>query len=252
VVRLSTAHVKSARMRSVDQLALTDAGAVDDRRFAVIDDQGQLQTARKIAALLQIGASIDPPRSELKLSFPDGSTVRGPIRHGPRVSATFAGDPFEAASIAGTFDDVLSGFLRQPVQLVEALEPGSIQDGEPLTSISAASILEVERLGDARRPLDARRFRMNIELGGCQAFEEDTWRGQRLTIGTAVVEVVSRTRRCVVTSLDPESGTRSIDVLRMISRRGLPRDEGLPLGVSLRVVTPGVVSLGDRVRPASD
>ena len=64
--------------------------------------------------------------------------------------------------------------------------------------------------------LDRRRFRANIlaEPDSGEPFAEDTWIGERLTIGEALVEVVVNTERCAVTTFDPDTGERHPDVLR--------------------------------------
>jgi uncharacterized protein len=251
-VRLSTAVVKSTRLRSVERLTLTERGAVDDRRFFLIDSDGTLQTARRIGALLTVQAVIDPTSGELVLSFDDGSEVRGAIQRGPLVGASFGGDPVAATSVLGPFDEALTRQLGKPVRLVEAAEPGTVQDAEPLTLISTASIQELARIGETGSEIDPRRFRMNVELEGCRPFEEDGWRGRRFAVGTAVLQIGSRTGRCVVTTLDPDSGRKSLDTLKLIARRALPRDEGLPLGVYAHVVQPGVVSVGDEAHLVDD
>ena len=90
---------------------------------------------------------------------------------------------------------------------------------------------------------DVRRLRPNILLGGVDAGEEATWAGHALRIGDALIGVHSPRDRCVVTTVDPDSGDRDPDVLRRINR-----DFGGKLALNCWVIEPGTISLGDEAR----
>ena len=98
--------------------------------------------------------------------------------------------------------------------------------------------------------VDARRFRMLVELGGLdEAHEEDTWIGQPLRVGEALVRVRGHVGRCLVTQRHPESGEtdlKTLDLLRSY-RGGLETTEPLAFGVYGEVLEPGRVAVGDPV-----
>jgi uncharacterized protein YcbX len=95
--------------------------------------------------------------------------------------------------------------------------------------------------------IDPRRFRMLLVIDGVTEHEEDTWSGQHLQIGQAVVRVAGPVDRCVVITRDPETGERDVDALRLIKNyRGL-RERFIDFGVFASVEQPGIVRLGDRV-----
>ena len=54
--------------------------------------------------------------------------------------------------------------------------------------------------------LDARRFRMLLEIDGCGPHEEDTWRDRLVRVGDAVLRMGKPVPRCAVTTQDPATG----------------------------------------------
>ena len=105
--------------------------------------------------------------------------------------------------------------------------------------------------------VDARRFRMLIELDGATPHDEDNWIGGRIALGEAILRVTERDARCAITTQDPDSGERDLDTLRTILRyRGPLRDpSGAPkamFGVLAEVDRPGRIRLGDVVHALPD
>ena len=101
--------------------------------------------------------------------------------------------------------------------------------------------------------VDARRFRMLVEVEGVDAHAEDAWVGMRAQIGGALVEFAGHVGRCLVTSRDPDRGRidlPTLDVLRQY-RGEVPATEPLPFGIFGAVVEPGTVRVGDPVSLSS-
>ena len=96
----------------------------------------------------------------------------------------------------------------------------------------------VDRLG-----ADVRRLRPNIVLAGVPADLEPLLPGQALAIGDAVVGLHSVRQRCIVTTIDPDTGEQDLDVLRRIHDVF-----GGELALNAWVIRPGVVQVGDAVR----
>ena len=63
---------------------------------------------------------------------------------------------------------------------------------------------------------DVRRLRPNIVLSGVAADLEPRLPGQALAIGDALIGVHSVRQRCVVTTIDPDTGSQDLDVFRRI------------------------------------
>lgn len=86
------------------------------------------------------------------------------------------------------------------------------------------------------------RLRPNILIGGVSGLDEFTWPGRGIRIGAAVIGVVQRRGRCIVTTVDPYTGDQDLDVLRKINREFDGR-----LALDCWVITPGTIRLGDEV-----
>jgi MOSC domain-containing protein len=89
---------------------------------------------------------------------------------------------------------------------------------------------------------DVRRLRPNLLIGDVPADTEDQWPGQALVIGEAVIGIHSVRQRCIVTSIDPDSGAQDLAVFRRIRHRF-----GNQLALNAWVIRPGVIHLGDPV-----
>jgi uncharacterized protein YcbX len=113
-------------------------------------------------------------------------------------------------------------------------------------------VRDIGSRGD-RSDLDARRFRMNLEIDGCDPYEEDSWDGGLVRIGEATIRVRGQIPRCVVTTLDPDTGEKDFTTLNLIARHRerIGGRGGLPFGMYAEVVEAGRVRIGDRVEPVS-
>jgi len=117
---------------------------------------------------------------------------------------------------------------------------------------STASAEELARRSGEPQALDVRRFRMLMIVDGTEPHEEDTWRGREVRVGEALIEVDGLCARCVVTTLDPEDGTKDLDTLRVLrGYRPITAKDGVTFGVYARVVEPGTISVGDPVEVAT-
>src|SRR5581483_7501168 len=110
--------------------------------------------------------------------------------------------------------------------------------------MSTASVAELGRQGGRDDP-DARRFRMNIEIEGCERpHEEDEWIGRRVQVGEAVLNIPGPVPRCVITTQDPDTGIRDCDTLKTIKAyRDPPPGAPLDFGVYGVAEQPGRVRL---------
>ncbi len=95
----------------------------------------------------------------------------------------------------------------------------------------------------ANQPLEIERWRGNIWVSNLPAWEEFSWVGKRLRVGTAVFEVRERIRRCLHTAANPVTGTRDVDTLGTLENNWGHKD----FGVYAVVVQSGEIALGDRI-----
>ncbi len=184
------------------------------------------------AALAQIICAFDAQTGTLTLSHPAlcALTTR-PGEGGEALTAWLA--PIADAPGAGT---------PGPYRL--AAVPGRALHDFSDTDISIgnlASLRELEAM--AGTTLAHIRFRMNLWVDGFAPWEEFEWDGREITIGPARLTVTGRVKRCHATNADPETGTRTTDLPRLLHSRFGHMD----FGVYARVMNGGDISLDDKV-----
>jgi uncharacterized protein YcbX len=89
---------------------------------------------------------------------------------------------------------------------------------------------------------DVRRLRPNLLIGDVPPDAEQRWPGHALAVGDAIIGIHSVRQRCVVTSIDPDTGAQDLDAFRRIRRRF-----GNELALNAWVIRPGTIRVGDPV-----
>src|SRR5206468_2583786 len=126
------------------------------------------------------------------------------------------------------------------LQLMRVVEPENAGGEHRVTLLSLASVEDLGRRGGADSMPDTRRFRMLVELADCEPYEEDGWSGRRLCLGEAIVRVSDGVPRCVLTTMNPDTGEKDFPTLEVLA--GYRRRQGeLPLGMYADVERPGAV-----------
>ena len=224
MLRLSTLYrfqLKSDKGESLPQARLDKLGLEGDRRWMLVDEaSGRFLTQRADPKMSQLSALWNASGgltlqaqgfAALDVPLPDGETdLRGVTIWRDTLRVPDAGD---AAA------DWLSRFIEKPVRLVHVpverartTESGygrdddkvAFADGYPLLLIGQASLDDIShRVG---RPLEMLRFRPNLVIEGSEAFAEDGWK--RIRIGDVEFRVVKPCSRCILTTVDPQTGVR--------------------------------------------
>jgi uncharacterized protein YcbX len=245
---IAIAPVKAMALVQLETAMLMKTGITGDRAFAVLDQEDRLVNGKRLGPLARIRPEFDPVRRTLTLRFPDGRVAAGTVELGPAHVAPFRSRPRVVQPLVGPWSDAVSAWANQPLRVVALAEPGDGADrGPSVTLLSKAALRELAGAGGLDEPLDPRRFRMTFGIDGVDAYAEDSWIGRSVRIGGAVVRVAGNVGRCAVTTQDPDTGEPTFDTLRILKdRRGsLETTEPLPFGVWSKVVTPGLVRLGD-------
>jgi uncharacterized protein YcbX len=225
VLELRRHPVKSVEGEFLDECAVDRRGLVGDRLWAVCDPDGKLGSGkssrrfRRMDGLRELVAAYadDVP----VLTFPDGSTVRG---DGSEVH------------------ERLSGHVGRPVRLEQEGAVSHFDDG-PVHLVTTAAVRALEAATGS--PVDPRRTRANllVDWPG-DAFAEDSWLGERVSVGDEVVlEITMLMPRCVMVNAPSRDLPPAPDVLRTLHEV----NDGT-LGVLAEVVRTGVVRRGDRLR----
>jgi uncharacterized protein YcbX len=254
VAALATTPVKSLRIAPRSQVVVERGGIRDDRAFFLVDDRGRMINAKHLGTLNSVVADLEEANDRLTLTFPNGQIVTGPIERGEALEARFYSGSRPARVVLGPFSAALSEHAGKFLRLVAPADGSPAVDRGPegaVTLISQASLDSLARAaGD--REIDARRFRMSIELAGTDPHEEDGWIGRELLVGGARIVPRGHVGRCLVTSRHPESGEIDLPTLDLLKayREGAVTTEPLAFGIYAEVLQEGVVRVGDPVELA--
>ena len=242
--------VKSTALIRPDAIDLRPEGAVGDRRFLFVQQNGERMSGLSKAPFFKIRSTYDVDREHLRLEFPDaGLEVEGDSGPtGDPVTVKLYDREVEARPVDPRFTEASREAMADGrLELLRVDEPEYAGGIDRVSIVSRASVDDVGRRGGAEQ-LDPRRFRMLVELTDADAFEEDRWSGQRIRIGDAIVKVGEQMPRCVLTTINPDTATKdfpTLDVLASYRKVG----QQLMFGMYGDVVEPGVIRIGDAVEP---
>lgn len=256
--------IKSCRGEALERATVEPWGLRGDRRWMVVDEAGDVITAREVHDLLLVRPQLldgrlslsAPDALALTVPIPDGSALVQVDVWGSRVLASTAGDEADAwiTKIVGSPARLvyLDDPTRRPTNPART-EPGdrvSFADGYPLLLTSEESLGALNDyvaegpLAD-EGPLPMLRFRPSVVVRGAPAWAEDDWRLVR--IGPARFRVVKSCDRCVLTTLDPETGVKGKEPLVTLARHRR-WDGKIWFGAQLVPDTDGVeIKVGDDV-----
>ncbi|XP_013416781.1 mitochondrial amidoxime reducing component 2-like [Lingula anatina] len=114
--------------------------------------------------------------------------------------------------------------------------------------MSEASVKNVNSNLPEGKEVYMRTFRPNIVVSGCHAFAEDSW--QRVRIGNNQFVRLKHCQRCIMTTVNPETGIKDPDnePLKSMSKYRQHPDFRTPvLGINLAADVCGPISVGDPV-----
>jgi uncharacterized protein YcbX len=251
VTRFSIAPVRSLGLQHPTEIDLTERGVREDRRFFLTDAANRLVDRLIVGSLVQIGAATDPDATRLRLDFPDGTVIDDEVRLGGPVETPIYRRTAAGHVVEGPWATALSAYCGREIRLVRCDNVGGTRTKNPASIVSDGSLdLLGQQLGVGR--VDARRFRMLIELEGGDAHVEDTWIGGRIALGETILEISGPVARCAITTQDPDTGERDLDTLRaIIAYRGIRTEKDVDFGIKAQVERPGRIGLGDEVRVLS-
>jgi len=254
VSRLSIAPVRSLGLQHPRSIELTPDGVAEDRRFYLIDHSDRLVDRLVAPGLARVGAWTDPAATRLQLTMPTGEVIDDEVVLGEAIETTVHKRMAAGHVVEGPWAEALEPYAGRPVRIIRCDRIGGtripvgwdrVRNGVSLVSDGSLRVLAA-RLGV--EALDARRFRMLIELEGAEPHEEDGWIGRGVQIGSAVLRITKPDGRCAITTQHPDTGIRDLDTLRaIIAYRGLRDGRKVDFGVLGEVAVPGRVSLGDAV-----
>jgi uncharacterized protein len=254
-VRVSAIHatpIKSLRLESLQEAELDETGVTDDRRFLLVDPNDRIITQREVGALATIGARYEA--GTLVVTLPGGEEVSGQPEVGAAYETSFYGLRMAGNLVSGPWGEAISGVAGKELRLIRIEEGPSLgKDQVAVSLLAEESLAEFQRRCDLPGAPEPRRFRPTLLLAGGAPHEEDSWVGQLVQAGNAVLRIDRLDPRCSLTTRNPETGERDMDTLRLIASYRPPGDDKqIYFGVYAEVDQPGTVRVGDPVHPLTE
>ncbi|GAV08279.1 hypothetical protein RvY_17995 [Ramazzottius varieornatus] len=275
------------------EIHTADGIVVRDRSWLVVTGKSVMETQRKHPQMALIRTSIQG--NWLVLDAPDMPSLRVPLR-GPLsenlseswdsssetaphiINTNIFGGEISGVDCGEEASEWLSRFLEQPGtrliyhpesfggRRVGATEVNNAMkfwkegdkcvyaDGAPYLLLGQSSVDDFSsRLPNG--PASFLHFRPNILVTGCRPYEEDEW--TRFKIGEAAFFNSKPCSRCVLTTVDPETGTRTrpdvLDTLRAYRLAENPEWKGMfkkspLLAINVAIERTGRLAVGDLIR----
>jgi uncharacterized protein len=257
---LYTYPIKGCHRVDAEVAEVEPWGLAGDRRWLLVDPPtGRGLTQRDLPGLARIRPIPTTGGLILRTGGKDDLVVAAPAG-GERVDVEVWRNPLKAARAGAPADAWLSAALDRDVCLVHLDDPTqrpvdpaygrpddrvSFADGYPVLLANLASLDALN--GWLDDPVPITRFRPNVVLGGATAWAEDGWIGGRLRIGAVEFRVPKPCDRCLVTTIDQETGIKGREPLMTLGRmRKFPG--GLLFAVNLVPDGAGRIAVGDPVR----
>ncbi|REG90528.1 MOSC domain-containing protein [Algoriphagus antarcticus] len=252
--------IKSLAGIRMSEAKVEERGFELDRRWMLIDDSGQFISQRKFPqmAMLQVEIGADS-LSVYHISKP-GELIRIPFTAvGEEISSvTVWDDEMPARLVNAEIDAWFSDVLKMKVRLVKMPdtterkvdpkyavneESVSFADGMPYLLIGQKSLIDLNSRLES--PLPMNRFRPNIVFSGGDPFAEDSWK--RIQIGEVGFQVIKPCARCVMTTVDQDSGTKGTEPLITLATYRKVGNKIL-FGQNMVALSSGVIKVGDELK----
>ena len=257
--QISIYPIKSCAGIDLPSSQVLQRGFPFDRRWLLIDEEGQFISQRTNSLLGQIKLSL--AADQLIVNYTGRAPQHLDLQPENKIhkKAMIWKDLVEGIWLGQSCDDWFSDVLGQPVHLIhmnsEVSRPlvkdslprdrsfeVSFADGYPYLLTSQSSLDDLNsRLND---PVPMDRFRANLVVSGFEAFEEDNWK--KISIGEVEFVVVKPCARCQVTTIDQTTGATSKEPLKTLATYR-KQDGKVMFGMNLVALSTGTVMLEDPV-----
>src|SRR6266498_2769964 len=243
--------VKSMRGEELDEAFAGFSGIYGDRLFAFKSSASPKGfpyfTAREQRRLLQYRPSIRyPDKAAQPINLTDAESMgANPVSADPSELMIDIETP--DGRTLPIDDPTLMEMVRTDIDekhhLTLMRSERALTDCRP---VSIFSLQSARQLGEETGvPIDKRRFRANIyvDLASSDGFAENDFVGRSLRIGSkVVVRILERDARCVMITLDPDTGEKTPAILKKVAQA----HEGMA-GVYGAVIVEGMLHKGDSI-----
>lgn len=236
-------------------------GLENDRRWMLVDDDGVFMTQREHTKMALFGV-VETAQGYV-ITHQGESVTLSPERREAANSfqAQIWNDRVMAYEVSPGHSAWFTKHLGLSCRLVAFPEesprqvelplasPGenvSLADAFPLMMIGEASLADLNsRLAE---PIAMNRFRPNLIFSGGRPYEEDTW--QAFSIGGKDFRGVKRCARCVLTTVNPETGEKGPEPLKTLATYRKENNK-IYFGQNVLPRNTDVISVGDTIQVSS-
>jgi uncharacterized protein YcbX len=268
VLELNIYPIKSCGRIGRESAVVEARGLAGDRRYMLVDTNGEFLTQRRHPRMALIRVA-DEGAEGFRVEAARQEPLRLPWRwpEGPATQVTIWRSQVEATAVAPEIGAWFSDFLGLTCRLVflaghqhRAVPNEAAQfddevgfaDAAPLLVISDASLAELNARLPA--PVSMRRFRPNLVVTAERPFAEDEWKRMRIAAraddgnGPVELEIAWASARCVLTTIDPDTGVPDPGGEPLRTLRGFRRGpRGVLFGQNVIPRRLGTIRVGDSV-----
>lgn len=267
-MRVRSLHIypiKSTQAVDLAQTKIRPRGLVGDRRYMLVDDKNMFITQRQLPLLAKLRVEITG--AGLILHWPNSPplSVQAADFTGRKNVIVWRSD-VKAASAEPSINKTLSTWLGISVSLAhmdndsirisnpdwtDKPAPVSFADGYPILITNTASLKALNALimSGGGAEITMTRFRPNIVIDSNEPWGEDHW--QSLQIGDVTLDLVKPCARCIITTLDQETGEKQgrepLRALKTLRTSTDPRNEGVLFGINAVPRVCGSLAVDDQV-----
>ena len=248
--------VKSLGGISQERAHAGERGLEHDRRWMIADLSNKFMTQREHPLMAVVGTSLTEKGLLLYKKNAPEDCIHLPFSvDGERHAVVIWNDKCEGIHYSSAADEWISDhlkfkcrFIYMPdssdrlvnTQYAHHGETVSFADGFPYMMLGEESLKDLNfRM---KEPLPMNRFRPNFVFSGGNAFDEDHF--DEIQLGTAVFMAAKLCARCVITTVDQETGIKGEQPLPTLA--GYRKiNNNIYFGQNLLLLKPGTVSRGD-------
>lgn len=251
--------IKSLSGLPINSSKVENYGLENDRCIMLVDENGLFISQRKHPQLALI--KVQSESNEITLASINQTTITigKDSFSNSKMKVEIWGDSCDVFVAKEELNLWFSKLLQQKVYLVKydlnkpratdldysrPTDIVSFADGFPILMISQSSLDDLN--SKLKEPVSMLNFRPNLVVDGCDAFVEDRWK--TIKIGSVEFDLVKQCSRCVLTTIDPKTGVKSVkgQPLKMLSsyRRN---KTGVVFGMNLIPRNNGSVYLEDAI-----
>jgi uncharacterized protein len=234
-----------------------EKGLEYDRRWMLIDDNNTFMTQRVFNSMALFKLSIQ--NSTFKISF-EGDSITFSFSHSYipiEINTDVWDDKVVTFEVSEDHSRWFSEKLRMKCKLVSFPESNgrpvdarfkinnenvSLADGYPLLIIGQSSLNDLN--GRLEKSVPMNRFRPNLVFTGGQPYEEDNWK--YFTIGKNKFAGVKPCSRCVLTTIDQQTGEKGKEPLATLAKYR-QRENKIYFGQNVLAIDHNEIYEGDEI-----